>query len=386
MVLESVGDHFAAFLSRQSKGAILAGALGFALFIGFLDYIIPYEISMSIFYVMPVLVAAWFADKKSGDLVAIVSVIVTWWTDELTVPAHLLGWNHTYKMFVRLFFFLFVSMGAGALKARRDLTAARIESDRKQIELLERSQRLEREIIRISEREQQRIGQDLHDGLCQYLAAITCAATSLKSDLQIRKLDSETATAAEIAELLKQAVTQTRNLARGLSPVHADEAGLESALHELAASATRLMGITCEFNPESHVPIRDNTTATHLYRIAQEALNNATRHGKATRITITLAEKNGTITLRITDNGKGLPTPAPKSGGMGQKVMDYRARLIGGTLDIANNADAGVTVSCTVPQKTETASLAISSPVKPDAVFSTEEEIQRHDTPIAGTA
>jgi len=321
------------------------------LVIGYFDYVLPYQISMTIFYVMPILIAAWFTDKKSSDLLAITSVLVSWWTDELTSPPGQLGWIHTYRMGVRLFFFLFISAGGSSLRKQRDMIRA-------QIELLERSQQLEREIIRISEREQQRIGQDLHDGLCQYLAAVSCAATSLKNDLQKHALQPESDSAAEIAELLKQGVNQTRDLSRGLFPVQNDEEGLESALNELAASSTHLLNIQCTFRPVERVSIYDNAAATHLYRITQEALNNATRHGHATKVDITLTEKEGLVTLRISDNGHGLPAKNGNNGGsgskrhgMGLKIMDYRARLIGGNLEIMNNPGSGVVVVCAYQQR-----------------------------------
>ena len=355
MPLQTTGNPLSTFFGKQSKGTVLALSVLLTLIIGIFDYFLPYEISMSLFYTIPILIAAWYADKKSSDLTALVALLATWWTDELTMPPELLGWIHSYRMFVCLFFFLAISVGASAMKARRDLTAAQIELDRKQIELLERSRRLESEIIKISEREQQRIGQDLHDGLCQYLAALTCAAVSLKKDLQNHPmqdaLQEETGSATEIAELLKQGVTQARNIARGLSPVHEDEAGLDSALQELASHTSRMLNIECEYGPGMPVFVRDNAAAAHLFRIAQEALNNATRHGGATRVTIAVTEEDGLVILRVTDNGTGLPEAAARSGGMGLKIMDYRARLIGGDLHVGNNPGVGVTVTCTFRQK-----------------------------------
>ncbi len=347
--MQSTGGHLSTFLDKQSKRTILAGSLFVTLVIGIFDYFVPYQISMSIFYTAPIFIAAWYADRRSSDLTAIVAVLIAWWTDELTAPQEALGWIHTYRMFVRLFFYLAISIGVSAVKSRRDMNTA-------QIDLLERSRRLEREIIKISEREQQRIGHDLHDGLCQYLAALTCAATSLKNDLQKQTLQyplqEELRSAAEIAELLKQGVTQARNLARGLSPVHDDESGLDCALQELAATSSRMLNIDCEFIPGARFFVRDNAAAGHLYRIAQEALNNATRHGGATHIAFSVSERDGLTTLRITDNGKGLPGQPGRSGGMGLKIMDYRARLIGGVLQVANQpGGGGVTVTCTFRQQ-----------------------------------
>ena len=348
MSLHGTASTLSKFFDKQSKYGILAASFIVVLIIGVFDYALPYNVSMSIFYAAPIMFTAWYADKKTGDLIAIVSLIITWWTDELTAPPEALGWIHTYRMVVRLFFFLFFSMGMAGLRARRDLSA-------RQIDLLERLHRLEREIIKVSEREQRRIGHDLHDGLCQYLAALSCAAISLKNDLQKLSMREEAASAAEIAELLKQGVTQARNLARGLSPVHDDASGLDSALHELADYTSRLQVVDCEFEPGARVLIHDFAAAGHLYRIAQEALNNAIRHGGASHVVIGLCEKEGLVTLTVSDNGKGLPDGAAKSNGMGLKVMDYRARMIDGELHIANNpGTGGAVVTCNYRQETHT--------------------------------
>jgi signal transduction histidine kinase len=323
------------FFSRQSSRMILGEAFLLTLVIGYLDYITGYEISLVVFYAIPILFAVWFGDKSTSIFIALLCALVWWWADVKAGHPYLMNWVQTYNMVVCLVFFLFVAHGGGALKA--------------QLELLERTQRLEREIIKISEREQQRIGQDLHDGLCQYLAAISCAASSLRNDLQ-KKLSPEAEAAAEIADLLKQGVTQTRNLSRGLFPVQMDEAGLESALDELASSACRLLSIECEFESIGHVPIYDNSAATHLYRISQEALNNATRHGHATKVSIILMVDDDVVILSIADNGKGLPKTTEKIDGMGLKIMDYRTNLIAGQLEVANNPGGGVIVTCSFRQ------------------------------------
>jgi len=323
-------------LEKQSRMAIVLEASVMVLIIGYIDYITGYEISIFVFYGAPILLAVWYGDKQCGIFIALLSGIVWWWADMKAGHPYLTNWIQGWDTLVTFCFFLFIVVGVSALKA--------------QYELMERSARLEREIIRISEREQQRIGQDLHDGLCQYLAAISCAASSLRNDLQ-KHSAVEAESAAEIAELLKQGVTQTRNLSRGLFPVQTDEAGLGSALDELAASTRRLLNIECEFESVKQVPIYDNEAATHLYRITQEALNNATRHGLATKVKIAIAEDGGIVTLSIGDNGKGISAGNEKGDGMGLKIMDYRARLIGGDLKVGNQEGGGAMVTCRFRQK-----------------------------------
>jgi len=326
------------FSKSQTKMAILAESSLLVFVIGYIDFATGYEISLFVFYALPIILAVWYADKQHGTLIALLSAIVWWWADVKAGHPYLMSWIQGWDTLVRFLFFLFVVAGVSALKS--------------QFDLLERSQQLEREIIRISEREQQRIGQDLHDGLCQYLAAISCAASSLRNDLQKRSSTTEAEAAAEIAELLKQGVTQTRNLSRGLFPVQMDEAGLESALGELAMNASRLLNIECEFESPRHISIYDNMVATHLYRITQEALNNATRHGQATHVNIDLSEKDGVVALSIVDNGNGIPAPVGgKADGMGLKIMDYRARLIGGQLEIGKAPGGGTKVTCRFEQE-----------------------------------
>jgi signal transduction histidine kinase len=213
------------------------------------------------------------------------------------------------------------------------------------IALLEHSQRLEREIVNISEAEQRRIGQDLHDGLCQYLAGLTCSATSLRDDLQELHLHADANAAGELVKLLQDAVVQTRDLARKLVPAHVSRLGLVLALESLAQSVTRLHGITCRCRCHASSANWDEHTAMHLYRIAQEAINNATRHGKARNICLFLDAAGRSIRLRVVDDGTGI-SESP-SEGMGLDIMRYRARLIGGQLTIKTRNSRGTIVTCT---------------------------------------
>jgi len=324
-----------ALLKKQPWMAIVAEAFLMVLLIGYLDYVTGYEISLFVFYCLPIVFAVWYGDRNSGVLVAVLSTIIWSWSDEKAGHPYMMTWIKGWDTAVRLAFFLFVAVGMSALK--------------NQYELIKRSRRLERQIIRTSEREKQRIGQELHDGLCQYFAAISCAASTLTDDLQSRSAE-ETEAAAEIAQLLSEGVVQTRNLARGLFPVQKHESGLESALCELASSMSRLLNIECKFEPAQHVQIHDNEAATHLYRITQEALHNAKRHGRATRVIIALAEEAGHVMLEISDNGKGLGQADGKADGMGLKIMDYRARQIGGKLEVKNREGGGTVVRCAFVQ------------------------------------
>jgi two-component system sensor kinase FixL len=189
------------------------------------------------------------------------------------------------------------------------------------------------EILEISDREQRRIGQDLHDDLCQTLAGIELMSEVLEEKLSA-KSRPESVRAARIAERVQRAIEQTRMLARGLSPLEMESTGLMAALSELASNTEQLFGIRRVFEASSPVMIEDAAAATHLYRIAQEAISNAIKHGKSSEITISLKAEHNRITLAIKDDGAGFSQPGKRPRGMGLRIMKYRAGVIGGSLEV----------------------------------------------------
>jgi PAS domain S-box-containing protein len=205
--------------------------------------------------------------------------------------------------------------------------------------------RLEKEILKISEIERQRIGDELHDDLCQNLTGIAIHSKVLEERLASGSLP-EAPDAAEITKQINQAISKTRILAKGLHPVNLEANGLIPSLEELAANSEHLFGISCLFRYEKSVHIDDNTTAVHLYRIAQEALNNAVKHGHTNQIRIELAKRDNQVTLTIEDNGVGIPDETENSAGMGLRIMNYRARIIGASLEIRKNPVGGTIVVC----------------------------------------
>lgn len=206
---------------------------------------------------------------------------------------------------------------------------------------------LEREILEISEREQRRIGQDLHDGLCQQLTGIAFLVQALQQKLAANS-QAESAQASQIRSLLKEAVNQARNLSHGLYPVDPQPDGLMVALRELASNVGTLFNISCAFRCPRPVMIEDNSVATHLYRIAQEAVQNAIRHGKASRIGIELARPSDVVRLSVADNGVGFPDDAQPRTGMGLRTMKHRADVIGGSLSIKRLSRGGSRVVCEI--------------------------------------
>jgi signal transduction histidine kinase len=208
--------------------------------------------------------------------------------------------------------------------------------------------RLEEAILEISAQEQRRIAQDLHDGLGQHLTGIAFMSKVLEEKLCDRSLP-EAAEAAKIVQMVNQAIDNTRQLAHGLHPVAAEGAGLMSALKKWASEVQELFHIRCRFHCERAVHIHDVMVATHLYRIAQEAVNNAIRHGKSRDIVIRLKARNGTGTLSIQDDGVGFTTDPAKRPGMGLSIMNYRADIIGGSLKVQPSDEHGIAVTCMFP-------------------------------------
>jgi len=215
------------------------------------------------------------------------------------------------------------------------------------IDITERKH-LERAILEISGREQRRIGQDLHDGLGQHLTGIAFMSKVLEQKLSDRE-SPESAEAAKIVKLVNEAIDKTRELSRGLLPVMVDAYGLMSALKQMAAEVEDLFHIPCTFQCGDPVLIHDVNSATHLYYIAQEAVNNAIKHGQASRILVALSAGDGEGTLVVEDDGRGILTSAAGHSGMGLRIMSYRANMIGGCSEIERNVDGGTTATFRFP-------------------------------------
>ncbi|WP_009958931.1 PAS domain S-box protein [Verrucomicrobium spinosum] len=208
---------------------------------------------------------------------------------------------------------------------------------------------LEQQILGISEEAQHRIGQDLHDDLCQQLAAIGCLAKVVLQRLESTR-NGESANVAEIVKLISQANTRAREMSRGLVPVVLDSEGLMAALNELVAGTERIFRVSCRFRCDPPVHLYENKTATQLYRIAQEAVGNAIKHSHATRVEIQLTQQGGMLQLTIRDNGIGIPDHSPRKGtGMGLYTMGHRAKMLGGELHVGPDVYGGTVVQCDVP-------------------------------------
>jgi PAS domain S-box-containing protein len=207
---------------------------------------------------------------------------------------------------------------------------------------------LEKEILTVSDRERQRIGQELHDDLCQQLTSVEFLTRALERRLQADSR-AEAAQAKEIGQLTRRAITHTRELAHGMFPVELHAEGLAGGLRDLASRTKALFQIDCRFRCESSPHIHDQAAQIHLYRIAQEAVRNAVRHGKAGQIVIGLKSGENGIVLSVRDNGAGIPLNLRKGKGLGLRIMDHRASVLGGSVVVRKSHRGGTTVVCSIP-------------------------------------
>jgi signal transduction histidine kinase len=322
---------------------LLVGVIGAA------DYLTGVEASLLVFYFIPVALAVAAAGWRFGTLISVLSV-ATWLAADIAAGAHyanplIPGWNAvialgTYLVLVWLLSSL-IALQREMEERVRQRTAALTE------EIAERV-RLERVVLEISERERRSIGHDLHDGLSQHLTGTALVAQALQSRLAARAPE-DAADAAKVVALVEDGIEQTRSLARGLLLAEIERDGLVPALRGLATSLSAQYRVACDYAGEAEMVLNEGGTATHLYRIAEEATRNAARHGRPGEVRLRLTRHPGLLELEIRDNGAGLPPAAGRGQGLGLRIMAHRASIIGGTLAVEPAAGGGTVVLCRLP-------------------------------------
>ena len=211
---------------------------------------------------------------------------------------------------------------------------------------IKRRKGLEGQILEVSDREQQRLGSELHDGLCQHLTAIAFMARAtgmrLKNHRVIEPEDID-----KIGELVNDAANDARNLARALHHVDVDSSGLVPALEDLVDR--EIWKTPCRFEIAPRFHIENDTAAAQLYRIAREAVINANKHAQAREIVVKLSRSHTEIVLSVVDNGVGIPKSVEPSKGMGFHIMNQRANSVGGRLEVESNKESGTRITCYCP-------------------------------------
>jgi signal transduction histidine kinase len=341
--------QFIAWFERRSKWSNAACSVVLACIVGTVDYIAPDTVQFSAFYLVPVGMAAWFVGARFAVAVSLLCVML-WMAGDVLAGARYTNlavplWNGAIGLLV-YFVVVWTLVSLRRLQAQLEVRVAQRTAALSN-EIRERA-RLEKEILEIGEREQRRIGHDLHDSLSQHWVATTMAAQILEEKLAVLGLP-ESGDAAAIVGLAEDGITLTRTLARGISPMQIETAGLVRALRDLAANTSRMFKVPCTFECESAPAVHDAAAATHLHRICQEAINNAIRHGHPHEIIISLSQRRDLGELTIEDDGEGLPENAPPGEGMGMRIMAHRAAMIGGELTVEPNPTGGTFVKCIFP-------------------------------------
>lgn len=332
--------------SQWPPALLLAISLAFLAAVGAVDYLTGFNLSFAVFYLLDIGFAAWLIGRGFALAVAALSIVISVAGDwaagahysTLLIPI----WNAIFQCVV---YGIVVWLLGSLRKAQKGLENKVEQRTRALTREIGERERLEKEILDISEREQRRIGHDLHDGLCQHLTATAMAGQVLGQKLAARSL-AEAHDAGELVRLIEDGIAMTRDMAHGIAPLEMESEGLVTALRTLAGNVGRMFKVSCTLECDAPPPIEDAGMATHLYRIAQEAVQNALRHGKPRQIVMSLSRMRESTQLSIEDDGVGLPEDWQSGRGLGTRIMAHRALMIGGALSIEPSPTGGTLVTC----------------------------------------
>ena len=298
----------------------------------------------------------WAALALGATLFALVPLLpreagAAWGTAVPAVRASPAYWGLQWTLWMIAMLVLMILFTRFQILQRGSMIAERLARRQLEAESADR-QRLEAALVHIGAEERRRLGAELHDGLCQHLTAalLNCSA------LEQRRKAAGAADAAELAELrvaLKDAIGMAYDVAEGLCPMEVEPDALLPALARLCRETRERHGLDCRLLANQDLTVRNPEFALHLYRIAREAVTNAVKHARCSRITVALERAAGEWTLRVTDDGPETVPGAVPAAGLGLGILKHRARLIGGTLQVAGGPEGGMQVVCRVPQ-TET--------------------------------
>lgn len=336
-------------VSAKVRLAWTASAAAFLAVVGALDYLTRAELSFAFFYLVPTLLITWVAGRQTGIVVAALAIGVWGVTDAFTLTSHwqVLFWNGA----IRLVGFLTGVWLVDRLRAsRRNLEAelaARTEAWEEERAL---RMEMERELEGFSDREQQRLGRELHDGVVQELGALSFQAQMLATDLAAARSPLKR-DADRFVSCLNASLTQLREFGRILDPLDGGMCGLPHALQRLVDDAGRVREISCILETSGEVPPLPIQYQVQLYRLVQEAIEASVAHGHAEKIRVGLSSGPGVLVLEIEDDGDGSGPAGVDFAGRtsGLRLMRHRATLLGATLDSRRTEDAGCRLRCTVP-------------------------------------
>jgi signal transduction histidine kinase len=334
-------------MTPRRRRYLVAVTLALVLVIGIADYLLGFELSILVFYIIPVCLAVASVGWRFGAFTSVVSV-ASWLVGDYFAGAKYE--NALVPLSNALFALATYLVVVGLLKTV--LTLHREMEERVQQRtaalrsVIAERERLERALLDAGQRERHQIGQELHDDLGQHFTGTALACQVLVDKLGDQGLPEEESDARRIVNLIEEGIEKSRRLARGLLVTEVPQDALVAALRELAVDTTRLSKVKCEFIPEGDLPISDNGTATQLFYIIQEAVRNAVRHAAARRIVITLRADDEYPGFIVQDDGVGLPPAHQRGEGLGLRIMAHRAEIIGWTFNIATPLEGGTLITC----------------------------------------
>lgn len=334
---------------ERSRPLAVVFALLLVLVVGLADYFSGYQTYWSIFYLLAISFALWNVGVLFALLVSALS-IASWllgdWAAGVVYPNRFVPvWN----TLITFGFYLVVILLLTRLKSFHQTLEGRIRERTAALQQeIATRERLEKEVAEVTERERLHIGRELHDTLSQHLTATSLSLQVLSGKLAEDSLP-QSRDADQAAQLVEDAIDLTRKLAKGLFPLELEGEGLEGALLELCSNTAERYQINCEFKNHVQTPSIGSKTAMHLYRIAQEAVINAIKHGHVSHVVVDLSTENGILRLSVDDDGIGLPDQLPAERGLGFRIMASRAGMIGAQFSAKNNSSGGAVVRCELP-------------------------------------
>jgi signal transduction histidine kinase len=337
------------WLENRSKPALLVTAILLLLLIGLFDYATGPEIGFSLFYLLPVSFAAWVGGRRGGIAIAI-GAAITWLAADFLSGADsshpaIPFWNMLFRLGI---FAIVVELLARLRSAHGDLAKAVDERTALlSAEIAEHTQAIS-DTRAQADRHLERIAYDLHDGVCQFLTGIAFKVKVLQENIA----GASPAHAEEtqrIVELINDAVGQVRNVVHGLAPPEIEFNELLAALRTLALETQELFQVRGSVNANRTTLPVNTPLGMHLFRIAQEAINNAIKHGGARQIDIDVFMEDAHLTLIVSDDGCGFAAGPGLGNGLGLRTMRHRAAMLGGNLHIDSQPGRGTEVRCVIP-------------------------------------
>jgi len=336
------------FNAWPQQAVVLACILLITL-VGWVDYFTGYETFFFTFYLVAIFVGTWRLGPAFGALLAALSV-TAWVSANIEAGQHYS--NYFVPVWNAVIMFTVYLVIVGLLARLKKILGEQEERVRLRTAALTREiqerVRLQKELLETSDREQRRLGRDLHDGLCQHLTGTALAGHLLAQKLAGRA-EAEVGAAARLVHLIEEAIEMTRNLSHQLNPVELKSGKLTDHFEDLAAAASQRFKVVCRFEGSLSQPIEDDAVATHLYRIAQEAVAGAARRRGVGQINIGLDSAADEVVLTITDDGTLPPEKMPEDAEARSRAMFYRADLIGATLSVEPLATHGARLTCVLP-------------------------------------